>query len=121
MQEIIDKIKELRRLANETDSKKEDLEYRMEIKKLSRQLEDYFDEKIKSFPNMVDITVKLNKKISYDTSYFKDWLMSYLEEYEYDVPDFNIKEQLEDYLKEDFYIEDHVYDDDYEISIDGLE
>lgn len=121
MQEIIDKIKELRKLANETDSKKKDLEYRIEIKKLSRQLENYFDEQVKNFPNTVDITIKLNKKISYDTSYFKDWFMDYLEDNGYDISNFNIKEQLEDYLKESLYIEDYVYNDDYEINIDGLE
>lgn len=121
MQEIIDKIRELRKLANETDSKKKDLEYRIEIKKLSRQLEDYYDEQIKNFPDSVDITITLDKKVSYDTSYFKDWFMSYLEEHEYDVPDLNIREQFEDYVKEDFYIEDHIYSDDYELNIDGLE
>lgn len=121
MQEIIDKIKELRKLANETDSKKKDLEYRIEIKKLSRQLENYFDEQIRNFPDTVDITIKLNKTISYDTSNFKDWLMDYLEDNGYDIPDFNIKEQLEDYLEENFYVEDHIYNDAYEINIDGLE
>ena len=121
MQEIINKIKELRKLANETDSKKKDLEYRIEIKRLFRQLENYFDEQIKNFPDTVNITIKLNKNISYDTSYFKDWFMNYLEEHEYDIPDFNIKEQLEDYLKEDFYAEDYLYSEDYEIKIDGLE
>ena len=121
MQEIIDKIKELRKLANETDSKKKDLEYRIKIKKLARQLEDYFDEQIKNFPDDITIIVKLNKKVSYDTSHFKDWLMDYLEDQEYNIPDLNIKEQLEDFLKEDFYVEDYVYNDDYEINIDGLE
>ncbi len=120
MQEIINKIKELKKLANETDSKKKDLEYRIEIKKLVRQLEDYFDEQIRNFPDTVDITIKLNKTVSYDTSAFKDRVMDYLEEYEYDVPDFDMKEQLNDFLREDFYVEDHVYDDDYEINIDGF-
>jgi len=121
MQEIINKIKELKKLANETDSKKKDLEYRMEIKKLVRQLEDYFDEQINNFPDNVTIVIKLNKAVSYDTSAFKDRLMDYLEEYEYDMPDFDMKEQLDDFLREDFYVEDYVYNDDYEISIDGLE
>lgn len=113
---IKSRIEELRKLANNTDSKKEDLEYRREIKRLIRQLEDYTDELINKVPETIKLRIKVDKIITYDTDNFKSYLYDYIgDSANYDI---NIDEELMEYIKDYMYIDDYLDFDDYDIKVD---
>ena len=111
MKEIIEKIKELEKLANQTDSKKQDFEYRQQIRELQRKLQENLNERLAAFPESIPITITLQKTIHFDTSDFKSWILSWIEDNEaYDV---DLMEEFKDYFSEDFYIDDYVESGDY--------
>lgn len=111
MKEIVDEIKRLEELACKTDSKKEDFEYRQQIRGLKRKLEEDLDNKLKNFPEFVPVTITLKKTIEFDTLNFKEWIREWIED---DMYDSNLVDEFKDYFKEEFYIDDYVGTDDYE-------
>lgn len=112
MKEIIEKIKELEKLANQTDSKKQDFEYRQQIRELQRKLQENLDERLAAFPESIPVTITLQKTIDLDTSEFKNWIQDWIEDNEaYDV---DLMEEFKDYFSEDFYIDDYVERSDYD-------
>ena len=113
MKEIIEKIKELEKSANQTDSKKKDFEYRQQIRELQRKLQEDLDIRLDAFPESIPITITLQKTINFDTSEFKNWIRDWIEYNEtYDV---DLMEEFKDYFFED--IEDYVDSDDYKYEI----
>lgn len=115
MKEIIEKIKELEKLANQTDSKKQDFEYRQQIRELQRKLQEDLDVRLGAFPESIPVTITLQKTIDFDTSEFKNWIQGWIEDNEaYDV---DLMEEFKDYFSEDFYIDDYVESDDYKYEI----
>lgn len=113
---IKNKIKELKILANKTDSKRKDLEYRMQIKELERQLEKYTDDLISNFPEKVKLHIKVDKIIEYDTSEFLDFIVNYIQDTgEYDI---NMEEEFNDYINDNLCIDYHVDLDDYDIQME---
>ena len=116
MNEILAKIRELRKLADRTDSKKEDLAYRMQIRELERQLGAEIDKKIEAFPDNVRIHIKVDKVVDYDTSDFKCWVSQWIEDNEdYDV---DLNEEFKDYFDENFYSDEFIYSDDYDFKVE---
>lgn len=117
IQKTIKKIDELTQLANRTDSKKEDFEYRQKIRALARQLEEEVDKKLDAFPATVKIHIKVDKVIEYDTFDFKSWLRSYMDDTDqYDV---DLDKEFEDYFHENFYPEDYIDSyDEYDCKVE---
>ena len=115
MKEIIEKIKELEKLANQTDSKKQDFEYRQQIRELQRKLQEDLDTRLDAFPESIPVTITLQKTINFDTSGFKNFIQGWIEGNEaYDV---DLMEEFKEYFFEDFYIDDYVENDDYKYKI----
>ena len=115
MKEIIEKIKELEKLADNTDSKKEDFEYRQQIRELKRKLQESFDGKLNEFPAFIPIKITLNKVVNVDTFDFKNWIRDWVEDNHYDV---DLMKEFRDYFDENFYVDDYVDSGDYQYTLE---
>lgn len=113
MKSLLEQLKDLQRRANATDSKKEDFELRQQAREIARQLQAQIDNKLNKFPDELEITIKVNKTIKYDTSEFKSWLQSYVEDYELYDPD--LMEEFVSYFEEYFDPYNFLDSDDYKI------
>ena len=113
MNDLFEKLKDLQRRADATDSKKEDFKLRQQAREIARQLQEQIDSKLNEFPDELEITIKVNKTIKYDTSEFKSWLQSYIEDNE--LYDLDLMHEFDSYLEEDFYPSDILDYSDYKI------
>lgn len=113
MNDLLEQLEDLQRRADATDSKKEDFKLRQQAREIARQLQAQVDNKLNEFPDELEITIKVNKTIKYDTSGFKSWLQSYVEDNA--LYDLDLMEEFSLYFEEDFCPDDILDSSDYKI------
>ena len=112
LKEIHSQIAELEDKASATDSKKETYKIEQEIRALKREFEEILDNGLEEIPDQVELRLKVNKVVKFDTFDFKSWLCDNLLERD-SLEDFDVNEELKVAISEDF-------DPTYEIDIEDV-
>ena len=112
LKEIHEQIQELREKADRTDSKKETRAIEREIKTLELEFDDEVDNILEEIPDEIELRIKVNKVVKFDTWDFKSWIGDNLLERS-DLEDLNIIKELKASINEDF-------DPSYEIDNDDV-
>ena len=110
LKEIHSQIAELEDKASATDSKKETYKIEQEIRALKREFEEILDNGLEEIPDQVELRLKVNKVVKFDTFDFKSWLCDDLLERD-SLEDFDVNKELKVAISEDF---DPTYEIDYE-------
>lgn len=101
LKEIHESIEELRRKADSTDSKKETKALEKEIKSLELDFENEIDNILEGIPDEIELRLKVNKVIKFDTWDFKSWIGDNLLERD-DIEDLDLIKELKTSIDEDF-------------------
>lgn len=73
LKEIHNQIKELKEKADKTDSKKETRAIEKEIKALELDFDNEVDNLLEEIPDEIELRIKVNKIVKFDTWDFKSW------------------------------------------------
>ena len=109
LKKIHNQIKELREKADKTDSKKETRAIDKEIETLEPKFIDELDSLLEEIPDEIELRIKVNKIVKFDTWDFKSLLEENLL-IRSNLEDFDIIKELKTYINDDF---DPIYDIDY--------
>ena len=101
LKEIHEQIQELREKADRTDSKKETRAIEREIKTLELEFDDEVDNILEEIPDEIELRIKVNKVVKFDTWDFKSWIGDNLLERS-DLEDLDIIKELKASINEDF-------------------
>ena len=101
LKEIHEQIQELREKADRTDSKKETRAIEREIKTLELEFDDEVDNILEEIPDEIELRIKVNKVVTFDTWDFKSWIGDNLLERS-DLEDLDIIKELKASINEDF-------------------
>lgn len=101
LKELHKQISELRKKADSTDSKKETHQIEMEIKPLEYEFESALDDILDELPDEIDLRVKVNKIVHYDTWDFRSWIGDNLLQRD-NLDNLDIMEELKTSINEDF-------------------
>ena len=101
LKEIHEQIQELREKADRTDSKKETRAIEREIKTLELEFDDEVDNILEEIPDEIELRIKVNKVVRFDTWDFKSWIGDNLLERS-DLEDLDIIKELKASINEDF-------------------
>ena len=116
--EIHKQISELRKKANNTDSKKETYQIEKEIKDLQYDFEKVMDNLLDELPGEIELRARVNKLIYYDTWDFKSWIAGELLERD-NIEDLDIMKELKTSIEEEF---DPSYEiDDEDVTIEFVD
>lgn len=117
LKEIHNRIQELRLQADRTDSKKETKTIEKEIRILELDFDSEVDNLLEKIPDEIELRIKVNKVIKFDTWDFKSWIGDNLLERD-NLDDLDIIRELKISIDEDF---DPSYEIDSEDVIVELE
>ena len=109
LKKIHNQIQELREKADKTDSKKETRAIDKEIETLEPKFIDELDSLLEEIPDEIELRIKVNKIVKFDTWDFKSLLEENLL-IRSNLEDFDIIKELKTYINDDF---DPIYDIDY--------
>ena len=112
LKEIHEQIQELKEKADRTDSKKETRSIEREIKTLELEFDNEVDNLLEEIPDEIELRIKVNKVVTFDTWDFKSWIGDNLLERS-DLEDLDIIKELKASINEDF-------DPSYEIDNDDV-
>ena len=112
LQELHKQITELRKRANETDSKRETHEIELKIKDLELEFESALDNILDQFPDEIELRLRVNKIVKYDIWDFRSWIGDALLQ-RVSLEDLDIMKELRESINEDF-------DPTYEIDSDDV-
>lgn len=112
LKEIHEQIQELKEKADRTDSKKETRAIEREIKTLELEFDDEVDNILEEIPDEIELRIKVNKVVTFDTWDFKSWIGDNLLERS-DLEDLDIIKELKASINDDF-------DPAYEIDNDDV-
>lgn len=101
LKEIHEQIQELREKADRTDFKKETRAIEREIKTLELEFDDEVDNILEEIPDEIELRIKVNKVVKFDTWDFKSWIGDNLLERS-DLEDLDIMKELKASINEDF-------------------
>lgn len=101
LKEIHEQIQELREKADRTDSKKETRAIEREIKTLELEFDNEVDNILEEIPDEIELRIKVNKVVKFDTWDFKSWIGDNLLERS-DLEDLDIIKELKASINEDF-------------------
>ena len=101
LKEIHKQIQELRLQADKTDSKKETRAIEREIKTLELAFDNEVDNLLEEIPDEIELRIKVNKVVTFDTWDFKSWIGDNLLERS-DLEDLDIIKELKASINEDF-------------------
>lgn len=116
LKELHSKIKELKDRIEETDSKKESKVLEREADLLEMEFEDVLDNILSEIPDEVTLELTVKKVVSYDTSSFKDWIVSTLLGRD-NINDLDLIQELKENIDEDYYPIDDVDNFDIKVKI----
>ena len=112
--EIHKQISELRKKANNTDSKKETYQIEKEIKDLQYDFEKVMDNLLDELPGEIELRARVDKLICYDTWDFKSWIAGELLERD-NIEDLDIMKELKTSIEEEFDASYEIDDEDVTI------
>lgn len=112
LKKIHNQIQELKEKADRTDSKKETRAIEKEIKALELDFDNEVDNVLEEIPDEIELRIKVNKVVKFDTWDFKSWIGDNLLERS-DLEDLDIIKELKGSINEDF-------DPAYEIDNDDV-
>ena len=112
LKKIHNQIQELKEKADRTDSKKETRSIEREIKTLELEFDNEVDNILEEIPDEIELRIKVNKVVKFDTWDFKSWIGDNLLERS-DLEDLDIIKELKASINEDF-------DPTYEIDNDDV-
>lgn len=112
LKKIHNQIQELKEKADKTDSKKETHAIEKEIKALELEFDNEIDNALEEIPDEIELRIKVNKVISFDTWNFKAWIADNLLERS-NIEDLDIIKELKASINDDF-------DPAYEIDNDDI-
>ena len=101
LKEIHEQIQELKEKADRTDSKKETRSIEREIKTLELEFDNEVDNILEEIPDEIELRIKVNKVVKFDTWDFKSWIGDNLLERS-DLEDLDIIKELKASINEDF-------------------
>lgn len=101
LKEIHEQIQELKEKADRTDSKKETRAIEREIKTLELAFDNEVDNILEEIPDEIELRIKVNKVVTFDTWDFKSWIGDNLLERS-DLEDLDIIKELKVSINEDF-------------------
>lgn len=112
LKKIHNQIQELKEKADRTDSKKETRAIEKEIKALELDFDNEVDNVLEEIPDEIELRIKVNKVVKFDTWDFKSWIGDNLLERS-DLEDLDIIKELKSSINDDF-------DPAYEIDNDDV-
>lgn len=112
LKKIHNQIQELKEKADRTDSKKETRVIEKEIKALELDFDNEVDNILEEIPDEIELRIKVNKVVRFDTWDFKSWIGDNLLERS-DLEDLDIIKELKASINDDF-------DPAYEIDNDDV-
>ena len=112
LKKIHNQIQELKEKADRTDSKKETRVIEKEIKALELDFDNEVDNILEEIPDEIELRIKVNKVVRFDTWDFKSWIGDNLLERS-DLEDLDIIKELKTSINDDF-------DPAYEIDNDDV-
>ena len=101
LKEIHKQIQESKERADRTDSKKETRVIEKEIQILKVEFNDELDNLLEKIPDEIELRIKVNKVVKFDTWNFKSWIGDNLLEKD-NLDDFDIIKELKISIDEDF-------------------
>lgn len=101
LKEIHNRIQELRLQADKTDSKKETKTIEKEIRILELDFDNEVDNLLKEIPDEIELRIKVNKVVKFDTWDFKSWIGDNLLERS-NLDDLDIMKEFRASIDEDF-------------------
>ena len=101
LQELHKQITELRKRANETDSKRETHEIELKIKDLELEFESALDNILDQFSDEIELRLRVNKIVKYDIWDFRSWIGDALLQ-RVSLEDLDIMKELRESINEDF-------------------
>jgi hypothetical protein len=112
LQELHKQILSLEKEARETDSKREAFRLNMEVRTLQREFQDLVDKIVIELPEEVNVRIKVNKVVKFDTTDFKEWIGDSLLQRS-SLEDLDFYKELKDCINEDF-------DPEYELGYNDI-
>jgi len=112
LKKIHNQIQELKEKVDRTDSKKKTRVIEKEIKALELDFDNEVDNILEKIPNEIELRIKVNKVVRFDTWDFKSWIGDTLLERS-DLEDLDIIKELKASINDDF-------DPAYEIDNDDV-
>ena len=112
LKKIHNQIQKLKEKADRTDSKKETRAIEKEIKALELDFDNEVDNILDEIPDEIELRIKVNKVVRFDTWDFKSWIGDNLLERS-DLEDLDIIKELKASINDDF-------DPAYEIDNDDV-
>ena len=101
LKEIHNRIQELRLQADKTDSKKETKTIEKEIRILELDFDNKVDNLLEEIPDEIELRIKVNKVVKFDTWDFKSWIGEDLLERN-NLDDLDIMKEFRASIDEDF-------------------